>query len=190
MTHWGVNKKNMKYKTREQSTIGMANMTTWKWQGVENRLVLQFYDFDGDIGKPGIMAEISEIFENDCIIFKSKNGYHFVSFTLLDKKPKFVKKRAIKVSKKLHQDYTSGMKALVLRIAPKFKEREIVSERPEYYLTWKFPVNNSIIAKNHLDLYHEYLGIPDFIYNYYVRFCTLIDAELNLVYYKTGEVID
>jgi len=179
-----------KNKTREQTTIGVANMTTWKWQGIENRLVLQFYDFDGDIGEIGVMGEIRKIFQNDCIIFKSKNGYHFVSFTLLDKKPKFVKKRAIKVSKKLNQDYTSGMKALVLRIAPKFKEREIVSERPSYYTIMKFPRRDTPIAKNHLDLYHEFLGIPDFIYNYYVKYCTLISAELNLVYYRTGEIVN
>ena len=190
---WRILLPGKKYKTREQSTIGIANMTTWRWGGVENRLVMQFYDFDGELDSNIFVKtidEIRKIFPNDCLIFKSKNGYHFISFTLLDKKPKFVRKRASKLSKKLGQNYTSEMQALVLRIAPKFKERQIVSERPKYYTILKFPRKDTPIAKNHLELYHEYLRIPEHIYNYYIKHCTLIHAELNLVYYRTGEIID
>jgi len=187
---WRIPLPKKKYKTREQNTIGIANMTTWRWQGVENRLVMQFYDYDGDIGKPGIMSKIREIFENDCIIFKSRNGFHFVSFTLLDEKPKFVRKKASKLSKKLGQDYTSGMKALVLRIAPKFKDRIIVSERPSYYTIMKFPIQCTPIALNHLKLYRKYLGLPEYIYDFYIENCILIEAELNLVYYRTGEIVE
>ena len=175
------------YRQRELRTIGVGNVS----YSDNKRYCLQYYDFDGEFTTKEL-NKISELFPNDCIVLKSRNGYHFYSLTLMTKRPKKIKRKAFKLSKKLHQDYCTPknkMKNLVLRIGPKFKNGITVSDRPTYFFQWKFPTPGSLIAKKHLEFFYRFLNLPELIFKYYYKYCNLVENSFNIVYYHTGPII-
>ena len=163
--------------------FGIGHFTTTN-NGI--RRGLQFYDYDGSLNQQKL-RKILSIFPNDCIIYKSKNGFHFYSFTLIDSD--LARTRANGLTESFNeigdkQDYKSKTQ-LILRISPKFLDNKIISEETKFLKYIKLPVKNKFVSKTHLDFFLDFKELPKRIYYAYKYNSILVDASLALNYYHT-----
>lgn len=168
--------------------MGISNLCWDKENGRYRSL--QFYDFDG-FPSPSKLEEILNIFPYDCLAYKTKNGIHFISFTLLDKL-RISKSRALEVSKGLNQDYWCSKPYLILRISPKWKKRlfrkkyKVKSEKPIFFELIKTPRANHPISLRHLEFYHKNMGLPNEIYEIYSK-CPMKAFPIRIHHYKARD---
>ncbi len=180
---------------RESLRFRAMGISNWV-KDLENKKLYscQFYDFDYHDGKnitPEEYKRILEIFPYDCILYGTKHGLHFISFALL-KGLNYTKAKAIKTSKDLgKQDYWTEAKDLTLRISDKWgftkilKKRFSISKKPKFKGILKNP-NNYIISNRHLEFYHNYMGLPDWVY-YRYKDCDKRDYKIKIYHYKTRD---
>lgn len=170
-------------------TMGISNLS----YDVENKKMysIQFYDYDKngfDMGIPQKHSElIASIFPYDCIMYESKHGFHFISFSLLKGKA-ITKARALKITKIFErQDYWCSLRDLTLRIAPKWELNTYknISEKPKFKGLIRSP-NKYIISEKHLEFYHDNMGLPDWVYTRYED-CDKRDYKIKIVHYKTRD---
>ena len=171
-------------------TMGISN-----WVFDENKKELysiQFYDFDyndHNISKAEL-DRISDIFPYDCLMYGTKHGIQFISFALLHGL-RYTKTKTIETSKDLgKQDYWTEAKDLTLRIAPKwkesrFKKRHIISKKPKFRGLIKIPTDY-IISEKHLEFYHNFMNLPEWVYNKY-NACDKRDYKIKIYHYKTRD---
>lgn len=153
-------------------------------------LGVQFYDYDGSLN-PEIIKRIKQIFPSDCLIYKTQDGYHFISFSLISRFK--AKANAIMLSKELRQDYWSEQKDLVLRISPKwkpmFKWYRKESPKPRFYRCITRPIAHRvdfIYSRSHLEFYREYMGLPEDIYHEYTRVgMVYLEGDFKIYHYST-----
>ena len=185
-------KAKKKGEMREKKKLPLRAM------GISNRVYdrdekklysIQFYDFDGVFGIEEITL-IKAIFPYDLLVYKTKHGYHFISFALLHGL-KITKVRALKLTKFLNnQDYWTTAKDLTLRTSPKwktyrFRKRKIISCKPKFFTLIKNP-KGYIISNKHLEFYFKYMALPKEIYDLYAN-CDKRDYEIKISHYKTGD---
>lgn len=174
-------------------SIGISNKCFDKKGG--KYYSIQFYDLDTEgLSHVQIKAKVNailEIFPYDLILYKTKHGIHFISFALL-KGYRAPKARAVEMSKTLgDQDYWTTGTNLVLRVSPKWrvykysKLRYIVSEKPKFLHFYKKP-NSYIISNGHLEFYHKFMGLPDWVYYHYSQ-CDKRDYQISITHYKTRD---
>lgn len=136
-----------------------------------NRHGIQFYDFDkkGYLSK-NELDKILTIFDDDCIIYKSENGYHFISFAIIP-----YKKTLENVNKLQEifpkQDYHSRYN-LTLRISPKFRIDDLTeaSHQPYFDCCMKQPKNKNFYSFYALRYYYNFLDLPNYIFSNYWQF--------------------
>lgn len=135
-------------------------------------LGVQFYDYDTSqkpidfLKNRLILKIISEIFPFDCNLFHSTNGYHFVSFTVLNLK-RTVNKANNLTNKLSGQDY-SMTDYLVLRTSPKWRipkeghysEKILETPAPYFLKQLSKPKPNTIISYKMLKLFIRYCKLP------------------------------
>lgn len=156
---------------------------------------IQFYDYDYPtdikIGNAKDMSVIKEIFPYDAIMYETKHGVHFISFALL-KGTYRAKARVLKTSKELElQDYWTEATDLTLRVSAKWKlkrfgKRTIVSEKPKFKGVMKEPNFEYRISKKHLDFYHKYMDLPNWVFKLYDK-CDKKDLKIKIYHYKTRD---
>ena len=158
---------------------------------------VQFYDFDLPKHQNTILENqiktILEIFPYDCICYKTKHGFHFISFALL-RGLRVTKARAIKLSKDLlDQDYFTKRQYLTLRISEKWKNKKfrkkyaVISDRPKFFGLLKEPAaENLMISEKHLEFYKDNLALPDFVYEKYEK-CRKFDLGIELHHFTTRD---
>lgn len=186
-TEMRIDKKLLKLRT-----MGISNRAF----DSENRktYTVQFYDFDHN-GEEKInkiaLKRIMEIFPYDCLMYETKHGIHFISFSLL-KGLKYTKVKAIETSKALRQqDYWSEQKDLTLRVAPKWKKSKItkkykvISKKPKFRGLIKKP-NKYRISEKHLEFYYKYMNLPKWVYDLY-HDCKKFDYKIRIYHYKTRD---
>ena len=200
----------LKYNTQKLSlrAIGISN---WIYDSEKKkRYSVQFYDYDFINGEKRIPREellrILEIFPYDVLMYETKQGIHFISFSIL-LGIHVAKARVLELSKSLDgQDYWTEGKDLTLRVSAKWKlrflrKRKIVSKKPKFKGLIKKPDNliktqnkflNSsnpdkyVISKNHLEFYRKYMGLPDWVYELYSD-CDMRDLRIKNYHYKTRD---
>ena len=200
----------LKYYTQKLNlrAIGLSN---WAYDSEKKkRFSVQFYDYDYNGNANHIpradLLKILEIFPYDCLMYETKGGVHFVSFSILIGLHA-TKARVLKTSKSLDsQDYWSEGKDLTLRVSAKWKlrflrKRKIASEKPKFKGLIKTPDNliktdnkflNSknpdkyVISKNHLEFYRKYMDLPDWVYELYAD-CDMRDLRIKNYHYKTRD---
>jgi hypothetical protein len=165
------------------------NIPEWK-----KRYSIQFYDYDfnGNIDRIPIndLERILEIFPYDCLMYETKHGIHFISFSVLHGL-KITKSRVLETSKDLGlQDYWTEAKDLTLRVSAKwkvrlFRIRKIVSKKPKFKGLIREP-NQYRISKNHLEFYRKYMNLPDWVYELY-NDCVKLDYRIKMYHYKTRD---
>lgn len=200
----------LKYNSQKLSlrAIGISN---WAYDSEKKkRYSIQFYDYDynGNINHVPRkdLLRILEIFPYDCLMYETKGGIHFVSFSIL-LGLHVAKARVLETSKDLGlQDYWTEAKDLTLRVSAKwklrpFRKRKIVSKKPKFKGLIKTPDNlikkpnkflNSsnpdkyVISKNHLEFYRKYMDLPDWVYEMYAD-CDMRDLRIKNYHYKTRD---
>lgn len=150
---------------------------------------VMFYEIDTKEICEWDLELILSTFTNDCIMFESSSGFHFVSFGLDYSKIGCVKK-AHELSKEVGGDYILGLKFdyLTLRISPKRindEYNEIYKPAPTYYKILKYPEENSIISFEHLEVY-SWLGLPKKIKHYYQEKCNVLKFQTRYFFYYTN----
>jgi len=188
-------------RTLNLRTMGLSN---WAMNPeTKKRSSIQFYDYDfndGDnlnYGEKGLenipkeaLMRILEIFPYDVIMYETKHGIHFISFSLL-KGLNFTKANAIKTSKEIgNQDYWTEAKDLTLRVSAKWKtrflrKRKIKSNKPRFKMILRLP-NNYRISQNHLEFYLKYMNLPQWVYDLYSN-CDKKDLRIKMYHYKTRD---
>ena len=199
----------LKYNEQKLSlrAIGISN---WAYDSdKKKRYSVQFYDYDYN-GVDNIprddLLKILEIFPYDCLMYETKQGVHFISFSILLGLHK-AKANVLETSKALEgQDYWTEGKDLTLRVSAKwkiklFRKRKIVSEKPKFKGLIKSPDNliktensflNSknpskyVVSKKHLEFYRKYMGLPDWVYEQYLD-CDMRDLRIKNYHYKTRD---
>lgn len=199
----------LKYNEQKLSlrAIGISN---WAYDSDnKKRYSVQFYDYDYN-GVENIprddLLKILEIFPYDCLMYETKQGIHFISFSILLGLRK-AKKGVLETSKALEgQDYWTEGKDLTLRVSAKwkvrlFRNRKIVSKKPKFKGLIKSPDNliktkntflNSknpskyVISKKHLEFYRKYMDLPDWVYEQYLA-CDMRDLKIKNYHYKTRD---
>lgn len=200
----------LKYNSQKLSlrAIGISN---WIYdEKNKKRYSVQFYDYDFPNGDKQIPREdllvILEVFPYDVLMYKTKQGVHFISFSIL-RGQHTSKARALETSKKLKkQDYWCEGKDMTLRVSAKWKlrflrKRKIVSKKPKFKGLIKTPDNliktqnkflNSsnpskyVISKKHLEFYWKYMDLPDWVYELYSD-CDMRDLRIKNYHYKTRD---
>ena len=156
---------------------------------------VQFYDMDINKSEMGFAEfnTILGIFPNDLILYRTKHGIHFISFTLL--KGVFITKAKVLETTKLlneNQDYFPYQKELTLRVSGKWqkkklsKKRKTISKKPKFARLLKLPNKDNIISKTHLDFYFKWMSLPEDIYNLYKK-CEMRDYDITISHYKTRD---
>ena len=199
----------LKYNTQKLSlrAIGISN---WAYDSEKKkRYSVQFYDYDFN-GEKRIprndLLRVLEIFPYDCLMYETKQGIHFISFSIL-LGIHVAKARVLATSKALDgQDYWTEGKDLTLRVSAKwklrpFRKRKIVSKKPKFKGLIKSPNNviktqnkflNSsnpdkyVISKNHLKFYRKYMDLPEWVYELYAD-CDMRDLRIKNYHYKTRD---
>ncbi len=199
----------LKYNEQKLSlrAIGLSN---WAFDSKnKKRYSVQFFDYDYN-GLENIprddLLKILEIFPYDCLMYGTKQGVHFISFSILLGLRK-AKMRVLETSKALEgQDYWTEGKDLTLRVSAKwkirlFRKRKIVSEKPKFKGLIKSPDNliktenpflNSknpskyVISKKHLEFYRKYMDLPNWVYEQYLD-CDMRDLKIKNYHYKTRD---
>jgi hypothetical protein len=170
--------KKIKYKT-----LGISNLCLLK----DTRNDLMFYDIDSKNISEWDMELILSKFPNDCLMFETTKGYHFVSLTLdLGSKSPLIK--AKELSKELEEDYYfehDRIDYLTLRIAPKTENKidgKIHKPSPRFLKVLKLPRKSSILSLEHFRIY-SYLGLPEKYQKIYLKRCKAIDYKTKYFYY-------
>jgi hypothetical protein len=200
----------LKYNTQKLSlrAIGISN---WIYDSEKKkRYSVQFYDYDFVNGEKRIprkeLLRILEIFPYDVLMYETKQGIHFISFSIL-LGIHVAKARVLELSKSLEgQDYWTEGKDLTLRISAKWKlrflrKRKTISKKPKFkglikspdnlintpnvFLNSKNP-NKYVISKNHLEFYRKYMDLPDWVYELYAD-CDMRDLRIKNYHYKTRD---
>jgi len=197
-----------KEKKLELRAIGLSN---WAYDPeTKKKYSVQFYDYDynGDSHRipRSDLLRILEIFPYDCLMYETKQGVHFISFSIL-LGLNVAKARVLKLTKGLKgQDYWTEAKDLTLRVSGKWKtkrlkKREIASKKPKFKGLIKGPDNlikkynpilksknpdKYVISKNHLEFYKKYMNLPDWVYKLYTD-CDKRDLKIKIYHYKTGD---
>lgn len=165
----------VRYKLR---ALGCGNMLKRNGEVIG---ALQFYDYDKDVIPNDMFELILSIFPKDVLVFKTLHGYSFVSLSI-QPSWEIVKLRAEHLSFLLGQDYTTGMRELVIRLSSKFKDKDgtKVSHKP-YFLGFG---NNEvgIVSENHLNLFKGLL--PEWVFDFYNNH-EKEKFEIHLFHYKT-----
>lgn len=180
-------------------TIGINNICYDKSN--KKKYSIQFYDYDNKHldhleyirMAPVELKAILEIFPNDLILYRTKHGIHFISFTLL-KGIYISKANVLQVTKLLNesQDYFPYQKELTLRVSGKWgkkrfsKKRKTISKKPKFARLLKLPNKDNIISKTHLDFYFKWMGLPKEIYNLYKK-CEMRNYDITISHYKTRD---
>lgn len=184
----------MKKKHPPLRAIGINNICYDRTN--RKKYSIQYYDMDIKESKM-LIAEfntILQIFPNDLILYQTKHGLHFISFTILDNI--FISKaNVLKTTKLLNetQDYFPYQKELTLRVSGKYKRKrlskthKIISKKPKFLLFFKEPNKCSKISKNHLEFYFKWLNLPKKIYEYYLKYCDLKKYDITMSHYRTGD---
>ena len=188
-----IDKKSLKFRAMGISNYAYdtSDLATLEHK---NRYSVQFYDYDFN-GQKTIpksdLERILEIFPYDCLMYSTKQGTHFISFALLYGQ-RITKSRAIQVSKALgKQDYWTTAKDLTLRVSPKWKQYrfsklyKVISEKPIFKGLIKEP-NRLRISSKHLEFYHRYMDLPDWVYNLYQN-CIRFEFKIKVYHYKTTD---
>jgi len=187
--------------------IGISN---WAFDSnSKKRYSVQFYDYDYNGSKiipRDDLLTILDIFPYDCLMYETKQGVHFISFSIL-RGLNITKARVLETSKKLGlQDYFTEGKDLTLRISAKWKKRflrkrKTISKKPKFKGLIKTPDNlikkpnkllNSqntdkyVISKNHLEFYKKYMDLPNWVYKMYSD-CDARDLRIKNYHYKTRD---
>lgn len=189
----------MKRKKRMLRAIGINNIC-YDLE-TNKRKSVQFYDYDtkhirNSIIKilPDELQEILKYFKNDCIIYKTKHGFHFISFALLPNV--FISKaNVLRITKRLNetQDYFPYQKELTLRVSPKWKikrfskRRKTISKKPKFASFFIHPRNNMEVSKTHLNFYLKYMNLPIEIYKEYEKNCILKENKITISHYRTRD---
>jgi hypothetical protein len=162
--------------------IGISNIA---WAYSENKHYgLQFYDFDG-FPSPSQLDEILSYFPFDVLIYRTRDGFHFTSFTLLSNLY-IPKANSLMLSKAFNQDYWSRFMDLTLRISDKFTRwrRKTKSSKPVFVELTSPPLFDRPISAGHLEYYRKYMGLPNRVYDLYSK-CPQIPTVIQLHFYKT-----
>lgn len=179
------------------------NSLNLRAMGVSNRVYdkenekiysIQFYDYDINQTTRMTQAELNtilKIFPYDLLLYRTKQGLHFISFALLHGL-RITKSRAIETSKLLgNQDYWTQARDLTLRVSAKWKIlrfskiRETISKKPKFSRLLREP-NKYRISEKHLEFYYKYMGLPEDVYNLY-HDCDKRDYEIKIYHYKTRD---
>jgi len=180
-------------------TIGINNVCYDKTN--KKKYSVQFYDYDNkhlahsrDLGMPPAeLNTILKIFPNDLILYRTKHGIHFISFTLL--KGVFITKAKVLETTKLlneTQDYFPYQKELTLRVSGKWqkkrfsKKRKTISKKPKFSRLLKLPNKDNLISKTHLDFYFKWMSLPKEIHDLYKK-CEMRDYDITISHYKTRD---
>lgn len=200
----------LKYNTQNLSLRAMG-ISNWAYDSEsKKRYSVQFYDYDYNGTENKIprkdLLRILEIFPYDCLMYETKGGIHFISFSIL-LGLNVAKARVLETSKALgNQDYWTEGKDLTLRVSAKWKlrlikKRKIVSKKPIFKGLIKTPDNliktsnrflNSknpdkyVISKNHLEFYRKYMDLPNWVYELYAD-CDMRDLRIKNYHYKTRD---
>lgn len=165
------------------NTVGISNMLNHN--GNETALYcLEFYEIDSKLTTK-IIQVVWKMFHNDINLIKTKHGIHFVSFAISPFSPERWKQRVRFMSEKLDQDYGGSSKFCCLRIAPKYHNDVIISERPVYYRNLRLPKRGSYVSKLHLDQYKIFNRFPQRLYDFYKSKCQLIEVPISYIMYRT-----
>ncbi len=175
-------------------TLRAMGISNWCFDtNTKKKYSIQFFDYDLN-GKKKIPRDdlllILRIFPYDCLMYETKHGIHFISFSILHGLG-ITKKRVVRLSKALKgQDYFTEQKDLTLRISAKWKPRrfrnyKIVSNKPKFKGLIRFP-NKYTISKKHLKFYFKYMNLPLWVYNLYSD-CIKKDYRIRNYHYKTRD---
>lgn len=168
-------------------TMGISNWVKDESKKRRNIYSVQFYDYDGVLTDEQLEI-ISEIFPYDCIVYRTKHGFQFISFSLLHGL-RYTKTKVLEISKQLNQDYWTEGRDLTLRVASKWEvkknQRKTISEKPKFYAFLKAPYKH-IISKKHLEFYHDYMDLPEDVYEAYSE-CDMRDYKIKIYHYITRD---
>jgi hypothetical protein len=147
---------------------------------------IQFYDYDKTELSQETFEKIMDIFPNEVMVFKTLNGFSFISLSLINGW-KVTKEKASELSNELNEDYTSGMKELVIRIGAKFdrKTHKKVSHKPYFMGMGKLSIEPTMVSECHLNIIKNFNLIPEWVYEYYSNFHTLLSAYIHFFNYYT-----
>lgn len=171
------------YDTYPLYALGISNIVV-----INNvKLAVTFYELDDKKTTKEILTEIIKIFPNDLVMFETRAGYHFLSFTLFNYDD--VRVMIYALSKILNSHYGVYKHQLVLRVTPKKRvsTQEVVHSAPMFYKLVKKPKKNSLISFRHLTTYNTKCGLPDDIVKYYKDNCRCILGKVCFYYYRTRD---
>lgn len=171
----------------EYRTIGISNLCLKKNNMVIHELM--FYDMDKKEIDSYELELILSQFDNDCLLFASTKGWHFVSLTPNITGNPLEKARFL--SEKLNQDYMRNLNFpyLTLRIAPKRENRvngKIHKIAPVFFKILKKPIKKSILSYEHFKCYSN-LGLDKKTIQIYLKNCVLKYYKIRIDYYYTHQ---
>lgn len=176
--------------------IAISNwlLDTHSYSKKKKRYSIQFFDYDYNGDKDRLhqatVYAIMKIFPYDCIMYETKHGIQFISFSLL-KGLHITKSRVLETSRLLgEQDYWNEAKDLALRVSSKwsvnrFGNYKIVSERPRFKGVAKYP-DSYRISNQHLEFYYKFMGLPKWVYELYEN-CHKFNHRIKTYHYKTRD---
>lgn len=131
---------------------------------------------------------VLKIFPYDCIVYETRDGFHFISFAYL-KGTRLTRARAVEMSKALgNQDYWTLRKDLCLRVSPKwnwmYSEK---SPKPVFFRVVKEPVRPDLcISGKHLDFYVKFMNLPLEVAKLYDN-CKRLELPVRTYSYRTRD---
>jgi len=159
----------------------------------KKRYSVQFYDYDFVDGERlnDIREKVLEIFPYDCIVYETKHGVQFISFSLL-KGLRITKSRSLQLTKEFgNQDYWAEAKDLALRFTSKWKVSRFnkiytpVSFKPRFLGVARYPANFRI-SRQLLEFYKRYMKLPQWVYELYDN-CEKYNYRIKTYHYKTRD---
>ena len=153
-------------------------------------LGIQFFEVDIKPIPNEILDQVLTIFPEDCLMFETRKGFHFIGFSVQQMKTTLL--RALNLSYVLGKEITdyarTKLGCLILRTSPKVekKTRLIVADKPKFSKILKKPVLDSNISIRHLKVFLN-LGIPLETYNSYVLGCNTLSFGLRHIFYQTSQ---
>jgi hypothetical protein len=165
------------------------------------RYSVQFYDFDGSEPEfKRAIPTIMRIFPYDALAYKSKHGFHVLSFSLLKgylapiRRARMITKILNSADRMPEQDFGSFgenfEKGLALRVSSKWRKRffrrnKIISGKPTFFGLLKSP-NRYRISERHLNFYRDFMALPDWVYKKYDD-CDKKNLDTFMYHYYTGD---
>lgn len=174
---------NYPYEEYPLYALGVSNVVYVK----ENRFGLIFYESDSKKIERSILSKIIKIFPNDLILFETRRGFHFISFTLFNYDD--VRVMIYALSKILGSHYGVYKHQLVLRVTPKKRvsDQTIVHDSPKFYKFLKKPKKDSFVSLKHLKTYSTNCSLPEEVLNYYLSNCKCLAGKVCFYYYRTKD---